>query len=80
MNMQMAQLVENMKELYEDNTLPKNVRQKLNFIIELLEENGEVSMKISKAIHELEEIVEDRNLQAYSRTQLFNIISMLETI
>ncbi|MEM4336688.1 MAG: UPF0147 family protein [Candidatus Woesearchaeota archaeon] len=80
MNLQLANAVEIMKELSEDNTLPKNVKQKLLFIVEILENNGDLSLKVSKAIHELEEIVEDKNLQAYSRTQLFNVISTLESI
>ncbi|MBW3023206.1 UPF0147 family protein [Candidatus Woesearchaeota archaeon] len=79
MNLQITEVVDNMKEIYEDNTIPKNVKLKLGVVIEILEENGDISMKISKAIHELEDLVEDKNLQAYSRTQLFNVISILET-
>jgi len=80
MNSEFSEVTENMKELAEDGTLPKNVKQKISYIIELLGENGEVSMKVSRAIHELEDLVEDKNLQAYSRTQLFNLISILESL
>ncbi len=80
MSSQMLQIVEFMREISEDNTLPKNVKQKMGVVIELLTENGDTSMMINKAMNELEELVEDRNLQAYSRTQLYNVISQLESI
>lgn len=74
------EVIEFMKEITDDNTLPKNVKQKIGDIIEILNENDEISMKISKAMYQLEDLVEDKNLQAYSRTQLFNVISQLESI
>ena len=79
MNFEISNALETMKELSEDSTMPRNVKQKLSFIIEILENSGDISMKISKAIHELEDLVDDKNLQAYSRTQLFNVISFLES-
>ena len=80
MNVELVSAVDNIKELSEDSTLPRNVKQKLGIVTEILENSGDISMKISKAIHELEDLVEEKNLQAYSRTQLFNIISILESV
>jgi len=80
MNLELCQAVDVMKELSEDATLPKNVKQKLTVILELLENSGDISMKVSKAIHEIEELVDDKNLQAYSRTQLYNVIGFLESM
>ena len=80
MSSQILNVIEFIKEISEDGNLPKNVKQKINSIIEILNNGEEVSMKISKAIHELEDIVDDKNLEAYSRTQLYNVISQLETI
>lgn len=77
---QILEIVEFMKEISEDNSFPKNVIQKLNGIMDILNDSSEISMKVSKAIHELEDIVDDKNLEAYSRTQLYNIISQLETV
>jgi len=80
MSSQILGVIEFMKEISEDATLPKNVKQKIDFIIEILNNGEDIGMKISKAIHELEYIVDDKNLEAYSRTQLYNVISQLETI
>ena len=69
-----------MKEIAEDTTLPKNVRDKLEYAMEILNNGDDISMRISKAIHEIEDLVDDKNLEAYSRTQLFNVISQLEMV
>ena len=68
------------EELENDNTIPKNVKSKLNKITGILKENAETSIKVNKALHELEEIEDDINLQAFARTQLWNIESMLEKL
>jgi len=72
-------VVDVLKELTEDATLPRNVKERLEVAIEILEENIDPSLKINKVLHQLEEIVDDKNLQSYSRTQIFNIISLLES-
>lgn len=69
-----------MKEIKNDETVPKNVKEKLDECITILEGNDEKSMKITKVLHELEEVTTDANLQQYSRAQLFNIISELESL
>lgn len=74
------EVIEAINELLDDNTLPKNVREKLNNIISHLKGSGEMSLKIDKALHDLEGISEDSNLQAYTRTQVWNIVSMLESL
>lgn len=81
MSSQILEIVECIRELSEDATLPKNVKQKIDSIIEILNNGGSsISMQVSKAIHELEDLVEDKNLESYSRTQLYNIMSRLETV
>ena len=69
-----------LSELKEDLTVPKNVRLKIEKIIQMLNEKTEMQIKISKALNELEEIADDVNLQSYTRTQVWNIISVLEKI
>ena len=69
-----------LKELSEDTGLPKNIKERIADILDILSEEKDVSLKVNKAIHEIEKVVDDRNLQAYTRTQLFNIISALESV
>ena len=67
-------------ELKDDVTVPKNVRLRIEKIIQVLNDKTENDIKVSKALNELEEIADDVNLQSYTRTQVWNVISALEKI
>lgn len=74
-------VLEAIDELQEDTTVPKNIKIKLQAISSMLkEEKVDPRMVINKVLDQLEELSEDVNLQAYTRTQLWNIVSMLESI
>ena len=73
-------MIELMMELREDSSVPRNVRDKLEFCSNALQEKCEVSMRVDKVRHALEEISEDSNLQPYTRTQIWNIASTLEKL
>jgi uncharacterized protein (UPF0147 family) len=73
-------VIDTLRELMEDNTVPKNIKSKIEEIITLLRDEGDESMKISKALGELDEIANDVNLQPYTRTQVWNVASMLEML
>lgn len=64
--------------LKEDESVPKNIKAKLDTILENLSEECEVSLKVSKCLHILDEVSEDLNIQPFIRTQIWNISSMLE--
>ncbi|MCB9362009.1 UPF0147 family protein [Candidatus Woesearchaeota archaeon] len=68
-----------LKELIDDNTVPRNIKTKIASIIEILEKEAEEdSIKVNKALDELEEISNDTNMQPFTRTQIWNVISLLE--
>ena len=67
-----------LSELEQDNTVPKNVKERIANTIKALQEDCEESIKVNKALHELEEIAEDTNMQPYTRTQIWNVVSLLE--
>jgi len=73
-------VIEALEELHQDMSVPKNIKQKIENTIKVLKENTELSIKVNKALNELDEVGDDSNMQAYTRTQLWNIISMLETL
>jgi len=64
--------------LKEDESVPKNIKIKLDTILENLNEECELSLKVSKCLHILDEVSEDLNIQPFIRTQIWNISSMLE--
>jgi len=77
---QIKSTIEVLRELQEDGSVPKNVKEKIITTVNALEEDTEVSIKVNKALHELEEIADDPNLQQYTRTQIWNIVSVLEKL
>jgi len=78
--MKITDAIDVLQEMLEDNTVPKNVRARLEKTIIVLQQKEENKIKISRALHEIEEISSDTNMQADTRTQLFNVASMLEII
>ena len=73
-------IIENMNELVEDSSVPKNIKENVEKIIKILKEDGDISIRISKALNCLDEISDDINMQPYTRTQIWNIVSMLEKV
>ncbi len=80
MNEQIEEIVEILEELRDDNTVPRNVKEKVRLTIGVLKSNNEVTINVNKALQELDEIADDPNLQAYTRTQIWNIVSLLEKV
>lgn len=73
-------VIESLNELNDDSTVPKSLRGKLQNVIGYLGEEGDLSLRVDRALHELENLSDDNNLQSYTRTQIWNIVSMLETL
>jgi uncharacterized protein (UPF0147 family) len=76
----MVGIIEALSELQNDTSVPRNVKSKIMGIIGVLQDDSEVSIRINKALNELDEISEDSNMQPYTRTQIWNVVSLLETI
>lgn len=77
---QVKDIIEQLSDLLEDNTVPRNVKSKIQTIINYLNENADLSLKVNKALNILDEISDDNNIQAYTRTQIWNFVSMLEAL
>ncbi|MFH1398923.1 MAG: UPF0147 family protein [Candidatus Woesearchaeota archaeon] len=76
----LQQVIEAMKELIEDLTVPRNVRTKIEAAAAALQSNQELSIRIDKAMQQLDEMANDPNTQPYTRAQIWNIVSMLESV
>ena len=76
----LSDILEYLDELKEDNTVSKNVREKINQILSILNEDKDISLRINKAMQNLDDISEDISLPSYTRTQIWNIVRMLESV
>ena len=71
-------VITGLSEIKEDVSVPRNVRTKIESVLNTLKEDIELSIRINKTLSELDEISNDVNLQSYTRTQLWNVMSILE--
>lgn len=82
MNKELAEVVDFIKELIEDGSVPRNVKSKFNEIIADLKKasDSELSLTINKLLSDLDEISADANLDQFTRQQIWSITSLLESI
>ena len=73
-------ILEVLGELEQDNTVPRNIKNKISDVIKILKQDEELSIRINKALSELDEVSDDSNMQPYTRTQIWNVVSALEMI
>lgn len=74
------EIIQALNSLKEDEGVPKNIKLKIDSIIGILNEDIEVSLKVSKSLHCLDEVSEDLNIPSFIRTQIWNISSMFEKL
>lgn len=69
-------------EIIEDRTVPKNIRSAVEEARKNLTENDgrDWDVRVSTAISILDEITNDPNIPNYTRIQVWNIVTMLETV
>ncbi len=80
MNQTIQQVIEELNELQNDPTVPKNVRNTVVEIIKILSEEKETSVAVHKALNALESVSDDTNIEPYTRTQLWDVASLLEKV
>jgi len=77
---QIKDIIDLLINIKEDNTTPKNTKERMDNIIDMLKGEVDTSIKVNKALDELDELVSDNNIQQYTRTQIWNVVSLLEKI
>jgi len=76
----MTNVLELLSSIQEDNTVPNNVRTKVQDTISCLKNDDDsVEVSVDKAIQCLDELSNDSNIPMFTRTQLWSAISALES-
>ncbi len=69
------------EQIVNDRTVPRNIRAKCQESIEVLkDEKQDVAIRINTVISNMDEISNDPNIPMYTRTQVWNIVSILESM
>ncbi len=81
MNQKIKQAIMLLDEIINDRTVPRNIREAAQRSKESLsDEKLEVAVKVDRVIQYMEEVSDDPNMPVYTRTQIWNIISILESM
>ncbi|MBS3143385.1 UPF0147 family protein [Candidatus Woesearchaeota archaeon] len=81
MNDQLDNIKEILGEIKGDNSVPRNIRAKIDDIICQIGNNDcGFDIKISRLLNDLEEISDDANLPSYIRTEILMTIGILSEI
>ena len=76
-----SDLIEHLMQIEEDDFIPKNIRLSLRQAINALNEQDiDPRIKANKALQELDDISNDPNLPSYVRPQIWNVVSLLESL
>jgi len=68
------------EQIVNDRTVPRNIRAKCQESIEILKDGGDVAIRINSVISNMDEVSNDPNIPMYTRTQIWNIVSILESM
>jgi len=79
-DVKVEEIIEILNEMEEDATVPRNVKEKIKVVMNVLKEEIDLKIRVNKILHELDDIADDPNLQPYTRTQIWNVASSLEKL
>ena len=78
---QLEPIVKLLGDVMEDRTVPRNIRTAIESSKNYLQDTEkDDDVKLSSAVSTLDEIINDPNIPMYTRTQIWNIVSMLESL
>lgn len=74
-------IIESLAQIEADNSVPKNVRNKIKEAILALKQTDLTNeIKKDKALQELDNLDDNPNIPTYTRTQIWDVVSSLESL
>jgi uncharacterized protein (UPF0147 family) len=68
-------------EILDDDTVPKNIRNRIGDAVKIIEQGSDDYDFLRDSLSEvLDSVVHDPNLPLYTRTQIWNTVSLLESV
>ncbi len=81
MDNNIEELAEMIKELSEDRKIPKNVRKMIADAYDAVMDEGQTEKtRLSTAISLLDEASSDQNIPSFMRTEIWNLVTLLESV
>jgi uncharacterized protein len=80
-NEKIAQVCDGLNMLYEDNSIPRNIRRGAEEVKNTLLNNSDpLDVRVATASSRLDELANDPNIPLHGRTLIWNIMSKLEEL
>ena len=74
-----SEIMNVLNEITSDFNIPRSVKEKVNNVVKIIEDDCETPVKCDKAIQELN-VTDDPNVSMFTRTRIWGLISMLEAL
>ena len=74
------EIIETLQSLLQEEEFPKQIKDKMLLTISVLEAKGNDHVAVNRALADLGDAAENANLESHHRMQLFNVVSLLETV
>jgi uncharacterized protein len=69
------------QQISNDKTVPRNIRTRCEESIKILQNDKEdVAVRVNTIISSMDEVSNDTNIPTYTRIQIWNIVSLLESV
>lgn len=69
------------QQVANDRTVPRNIRAKCEDSISILADDKEdVAVRVNTVVSTMDEVSNDPNIPMYTRTQIWNIVSIMESM
>jgi hypothetical protein len=69
------------QQVANDRSVPRNIRMKCEESVKILQDDKEdMAVRVNTVISSMDEISNDPNIPTYTRTQIWNIVSLLESV
>lgn len=76
-----SQVCDGLNMLYEDNSIPRNIRRGAEEVKNLLlDDSDPLDVRVATAASRLDELANDPNIPLHGRTLIWNIMSRLEEL
>lgn len=81
MEKELEPVVDSLRKVAEDSSVPNNIKEDCKECIEILKnDEEELSVRVNSCTSILDEVSNDANIPMYTRTQVWNTVSMLESM
>ena len=75
----LPEILEGLFMIHKDNDVTRNIRMKVKDVVDILNNEDEIEIKIDKSLETLGEVADDPSVPQHTKMQIWSLVSLLET-